>query len=488
MSSENAEALPLMVALRLEGRPALVVGGGKVATERVASLLAAGARPRVVAPHVESKLLELEARGEITWQRRCFRDSDLEGIALALVAIDDLVESRRIAGLARKLRIAINVADRPALCDFYFCAVHQRGPLQIAVSTNGKGPGLASRIRDELARALPSEIDQAIDRFSKVRSGLRRLGDAHMKPRMSLLRGLSKRLSWGELAALTPGDVSVTSLEAQRARPEEQGRREERVPPEEHARPRVHLVGAGPGDPDLLTVRALRLLEQADLVLADRLIPPALLGKVRGELRVADKGVGRSESSQDQLHRWMIEGAAQGLSVVRLKIGDPYLFGRGGEEVSELAKHGIEASVVPGIPSALAAPLVAGIPATLRGAADRLCVFTAAGQGGSVPIPPAYHAGTTFVALMGMGALPTLARSLVKNGFPRDLPAACIVNATRPDERIIRATLSELPAAVQREGLQPPGVLVFGSVVAHAQSEEIRPCESVIGATALARP
>ncbi len=446
MSDAGNEVLPLMVAMRLEGTPALVVGGGSVASQRVSALLGAGARPRVVAPQVDSKIVELAKRGEISLERRPFRDSDLKGIRLVMVAIDSPEESKRIAKLARHLRIPINVADVPPLCDFYFCAIHKRGPLQIAVSTNGQGPGLAARIRDELAEALPQELDRAIDRFSKVRASLRHLGSAFAKPRMSLLRGLSKTLSWRELAELSPEDVSLGSAE----------------------QPRVHLVGAGPGDPDLLTVKALRLLESADLVLADRLIPSALLDLVSGELRVADKTPGRSESSQEQLHRWMIEAALAGRKVVRLKIGDPYLFGRGGEEVAELASHGIEVEVVPGITSALAAPLMAGIPATMRGDADRICVFTAAGQGGSIPIPPAWHPSTTFIGLMGMGALPKLARTLIKRGFPADLPAACIVNATREDEQTIVATLSELPAAVARAGLKPPGVLVFGSVVAKA--------------------
>jgi siroheme synthase len=158
--------------------------------------------------------------------------------------------------------------------------------------------------------------------------------------------------------------------------------------------------------------------------------------------------------------------------VVRLKIGDPFLFGRGGEEVEELAAHGIDVDVVPGITSAFSAPMGVGIPATMRGEADRISIFTAAGQGGSVPLPPAWHPSTTFIALMGMAALPSLTRSLRKRGFPADLPAACIVNASRPDEQCIIATLSELPEAVRRAGLKPPGVLVFGAVVAKARSQE----------------
>jgi uroporphyrin-III C-methyltransferase len=469
MSSKSNEILPLIVAMQLEGTPALVVGGGSVATQRVSLLLGAGARPRVVAISVDAKMEEFAERGEITLERRAFRDSDLEGVRMALVAIDSPEESRRIAELARRQRIPINVADVPPLCDFYFCAMHKQGPLQIAVSTNGRGPGLAARIRDELADALPGELEQAIDRFSKVRASLRKLGHSFMKPRMSLLRGLSKRLSWQELAQLTPGEVTLGNLPGSRA--PDGAAPPLLTPVAKTKRPKVHLVGAGPGDPDLLTVRALRLLESADLVLADRLIPSPILDLVLGELRVADKSPGKSESSQAQLHRWMIEGAEQGRQVVRLKIGDPFLFGRGGEEVEEMAQHGIDVEVVPGITSALSAPLGAGIPVTMRGEADRITVFTAAGQGGSLPLPPAWHPSTTFIALMGMGALPSLAKTLVRRGFPADLPAACIVNATREDEQRIMAPLSELPEAVRKAGLRPPGVLVFGAVVAVAQAQ-----------------
>lgn len=470
MSAKEEQALPLIVALQLEGTPALVVGGGTVATQRVALLLGAGARPHVVAIEADAELHKQAARGEISLELRAFRDSDLEGVRLVMVAIDSHEESRRIAALARRQRISINVADVPPLCDFYFCAMHKRGPVQIAVSTNGHAPGLSSRIRDELAEALPAELEQALDRFSKVRASLRSLGHGFMKPRMALLRGLSKRLSWPELAELTPGEVKLGSHPAALAPALPPPSPAPQLPPRRNAapeaRPTVHLVGAGPGDPDLLTVRALRLLESADLVLADRLIPKEILDLVLGELRVADKSPGRSESSQEQLHRWMVEAALAGRSVVRLKIGDPFLFGRGGEEIEELAAHGIDVELVPGITSALAGPMVAGIPATMRGEADRLSIFTAAGQGGSIPLPPAYHASTTFIALMGMGALPSLARTLIKSGFPPDLPAACIVNATRPDEVRVVSTLSELPEAVRKAGLKPPGVLVFGSVVA----------------------
>jgi uroporphyrin-III C-methyltransferase len=483
MSSKATEILPLIVAMQLEGTPALVVGGGTVATQRVSLLLGAGARPRVVALSADKEILALALRGEISLELRAFRDSDLEGIRMALVAIDSPDESRRIAELARRQRIPINVADVPALCDFYFCAMHKRGPLQIAVSTNGRGPGLAGRIRDELAEALPSELEQALDRFSKVRASLRKLGRGFMKPRMSLLRGLSKRLSWQELAELTPGEVTLGSLP--HALPPAASVAPEPAPSSSAGRLRVHLVGAGPGDPDLLTVRALRLLESADLVLADRLIPSPILDLVLGELRVADKSPGKSESSQDQLHRWMVEGVQQGRQVVRLKIGDPFLFGRGGEEVEEMAAHGIEVEVVPGITSALSAPLVAGIPVTMRGEADRITVFTAAGQGGSLPIPPAWHPSTTFIALMGMGALPSLAKTLVKRGFPADLPAACIVNATREDEQRIVAPLSELPEAVRRAGLKPPGVLVLGAVVAKAPMEVQSESASPLNGTAI---
>lgn len=443
--------LPLIVALRLEGTPSLVVGGGKVALQRVEALLRAGGRPCVVAEQPLDALRQLAGQGDIRLIHRRFREADLAGARLVLVAIDDETSSRCIAKLARSQRIPVNVADAPALCDFYFCAVHRQGPLQIAVSTNGKGPGLASRLRTELARALPVEVTEAIGRFSQVRDHLRDHGRSKLSERMSFLRGLSKRLSWSDLAQLEP------SRTLWQAEPKRLATRDRKT---------VHLVGSGPGDPELLTVKARTLLESADLVLADRLIPPALLALVGGELRIADKAPGRSESSQEQLHRWMIEGANQGRAVVRLKIGDPYVFGRGGEEVAALSEQGIHVEVVPGVTSAFAAPMVAGIPTTLRGAADRTLIFTAAGRGGTTPMPPTYHPSTTFIALMGMRALPGLVRALLGNGFPRDLPAACVVNATCENEQSIRAPLHALPKMVEQSGLEPPGVLIFGDVCA----------------------
>jgi uroporphyrin-III C-methyltransferase len=225
------------------------------------------------------------------------------------------------------------------------------------------------------------------------------------------------------------------------------------------------------------------LLQSADLVIADRLISPEMLALVRGELRVADKSPGRADPSQKEIDRWMLSAAAQGKRVVRLKIGDPFLFGRGGEEVELLTRHGLEVEVVPGITSAFAAPLVAGIPVTQRSVADRLCVFTAKGRGNTTPLPPSFHPSTTFIALMGMGALPELVPLLRRQGFPADLPAACVVAATCSDERVVRAPLQALARVVAEEGLRPPGVLIFGDVAALGRHQALGDVVAVSGGT-----
>jgi uroporphyrin-III C-methyltransferase len=451
------KVLPLMVALRVEGKRALVVGGGSVALQRIRALLGAGARPFVVARQPSTEVSEIATREDLSLACRDFEESDLEGVAIALVAIDDSLVSREIAERARARKIPVNVADVPPLCDFYFCALHRQGPLQLAVSTNGQAPGLAGRVRDELARELPVELDSALESFSRLRQAFREAHPLDLAGRMKTLRGLARRLSWRQLAQL-PAKSSV-------------------------ARPPVYLVGAGPGDPELLTVKAQRLLQTADLVIADRLISREMLALVRGELRVADKSPGRADASQKEIDDWMLSAAAEGRCVVRLKIGDPYLFGRGGEEVELLRSHGLEVEVVPGITSAFAAPLVAGIPLTQRGVADRLCVFTAKGRGNTTPLPPSFHASTTFIALMGMGALPELVPALLRRGFPRSLPAACVVAATCSEERVVRAPLHDLPRVVAEQGLGPPGVLVFGEVAALGSRQSLQEVVALAGAT-----
>jgi uroporphyrin-III C-methyltransferase len=448
----------LMVAWRLQGCRVLVVGGGPMATERVRAVLAADGQVVLVSPTVPRELRQRSARGELVWHPRRWQPTDLDGISMVLAAPDS--DSELLARAARARHIPVHVADKPELCDFWFPSVHRDGPVQIAVSTNGTGPALARRLRERLTAALPHGVGEAARRFGQLRRALREV-EGEASARMAFLAQVASSWAWDRLSRLEDREVSELAsryragLPAQTARPPRRGR--------------IRLVGAGPGDPELLTLAAARALEEADLVLADRLLPDAILARVRGELRIARKPPGGAQEGQDELDRAGIEAARAGLDVVRLKCGDPFVFGRGGEEILEYRAAGLEPEVIPGVTSALAAPLAAGIPATLRGWADRVVIATGQGGQGRTPTLPPFDPSATVLLLMAVGLLPELPARLSELGWPLDWPAAIVERGTHPDQRVERTTLAGL-ALVQ--SVRAPAVIVLGRVTSALVREE----------------
>jgi len=227
----------------------------------------------------------------------------------------------------------------------------------------------------------------------------------------------------------------------------------------------ITLVGAGPGDPDLLTLGAFKAIQAADVVIADRLVSKEILSLIKCELKIAQKYPGCAHDAQNEIYRWCAEGLAEGKNIVRLKIGDPFVFGRGGEEVLELRKFGVEAKVIPGISSALAGPLAAGIPVTHRGVANRVVFCTGMGKEESVPDVPAYHPEQTCVFLMAVGRLEALTDDLTREGYPQSTPVGIIERATTPHERTIRGTISDIVNLAHEEQIRPPSVIVVGEAV-----------------------
>lgn len=226
------------------------------------------------------------------------------------------------------------------------------------------------------------------------------------------------------------------------------------------------LVGAGPGDPELTTVKAKRYLQEADLVVSDRLIPQAILDQVQGQLLVArQKAAGKSDSAQDELLEWCLQGLQKGQRVVRLKIGDPLVFGRGGEEIEWFRERGYECELVPGISSAFSGPMAAKIPVTMRGIADQVIVTTGRGTKGAMPDLPTYGASRTLVVLMAVGRAQELRSILVEKGYPLDCPVCWIENANCPEERVLFGKLDKMADMVQEHAIVAPAVLVVGNSV-----------------------
>jgi uroporphyrin-III C-methyltransferase len=447
----------LMVAWRLAGRRVLVVGGGPIAADRVRAVLEADADVVLVAPRVVPELRARVERGEAGWRERRVAPEDLDGADMVLVAVDDEHVGAWVSEACRARRIPVSVADQPGRCDFWFPSVVRDGPVQIAVSTGGNAPALARRLRERIAAALPAGTGEAVARFGRLRQTIRTVpGEA--RARMAFLADVAARWSWDRLAQLDDGDIAALTDAYASGTPA--------VTPSASSVGRIRLVGAGPGDPDLLTVAAARALSEADLVLADRRVPDAVLALVHGELVIARKAPGRSRAAQDELDAAGIAAVRAGRDVVRLKIGDPFVLGRGGEEIAAYRAAGVEPEVIAGLSSALYAPLAAAVPATMRGHADRVLIATgSAGGDGALAQVPAFDPDTTVVLLMAVGHLPALPDALAAAGWPADWPAAIVERASWPDQRVSRGTvgaLGEIGAAV---GVRAPAVVVLGRVV-----------------------
>ena len=344
----------------------------------------------------------------------------------------------------------VNDADVPHRCDFDVPALHRDGPVRIGISTSGKAPGMAGRLRKEIALALPRETGDAVRNFASLRPWNKTTWG---RPR---LRRLARKSSFRDMAAFDTGDEL-------RAR---------RVLAAAESKGQVVLIGAGPGDPEMLTLQALRWLSRADLIVADRLVAKAMKAGLEdlttAEWRTVNKPRGGATAGQRELEQWTSEAALEGKTVVRLKSGDCGFFARTGEELLCYRELGLDVTVVAGVSAIHASSAAAQIPLTWRGYADRVKVVTAVGRDDSEPVAPAYDASCTLVILMGVKVLPQLVERLVAMGHPPDMTAAVIEKASSADERVFTGTLRELPSIVARNGVTAPATIVVGHVVGAA--------------------
>lgn len=416
-------------------------------------------------------------------------------VDMVLSAIDDIPLSTHIYHLSKRLRIPVNIADVPPQCDFYFCSTHRDKSLQVAVSTSGKGPKMANLVRRHIADHLPHRIGDAIDQVGILREELRKTapGPEVGPKRMRWMSRVCEEWKVEDLAKMDQAIIQVIlsgfkddivysyQQVQEKLQKEVEAKSNTTSTPAKPAR--LILVGAGPGDPELLTRKAARLIEEADVVVADRLIPMAVIDLAKGEVRIAPKkrtpltvesnsqepSSGSVSSSsdyvQDQLNEWCLQGLREGKTVVRLKQGDPFIFGRGAEEILYFRGHGFEAEVVPGISSALSAPLTANIPLTHRGSSDQVVITTAQAKGGVLPDNfPGYDTKRTVVILMGVGKAKEISELMQseKLGWPGNVPAIVVENAHCEGERVLTATLATLAQVVEEQKAVPPSVFVVG--------------------------
>jgi uroporphyrin-III C-methyltransferase/precorrin-2 dehydrogenase/sirohydrochlorin ferrochelatase len=432
----------------LHDQPVLVVGGGAVAERKIRMLLEAGARPAVVAPRLRRGIREWVAEGRVEHRAPAFDPEQLAGQRLVFAATGDGALNRSVYRAAEDRQVAVNVVDDRAASRFISPAVIDRGLVQVAISTGGASPVLARRLRALIERVLPAGIGVVATAALALRSHVQRVLPAAQRRRF-----WESMLAEHDLVRMSGRGENRLRAELTRALGRfSRGDSGPSVGP-------VYLVGAGPGNPDLLTLRARQVLGQADVVLHDRLVSAEVLDRVRRDadrIEVGKRG-GGDQFSQDEIHHLMIGEARKGRTVVRLKGGDPFVFGRGGEELEALARGGVVAEVVPGITAAIGCAAAAGVPLTHRHLSHQLTLLSghsaadAAPGGARVDWARVAGPGRTLVVYMGARQAGRLTAEMLEAGVSRDLPVSLIVDGTRPRQRVIGGTvgdLAQLAAAV----------------------------------------
>jgi uroporphyrin-III C-methyltransferase / precorrin-2 dehydrogenase / sirohydrochlorin ferrochelatase len=444
----------LPIFLKLEGRPGLLVGAGNVALEKIGSLLATGVRLRVIAPEANQEICQLADEGRLEWVERRFDPSDLDGNFVVIAATDDPEVNATVYRESVRRGILVNSVDDPPHCDFYFGSVVRRGDLQIAISTAGESPAVAQRIRREIDDQLSSDIGPWLTELGQLRREIL----ATLPPgdeRKALLHKLAER-QFFESGSMLSNSLASSSLGQS----------------PQDLEGKVFLVGAGPGDPELLTVKALRLIQSADVILHDDLVTQAILELAGEAAEIVNVGkrCGTKSITQEEIHALMIAHAESGRRVVRLKCGDPLIFGRAAEEMAALANAGVAFEVVPGITAAFAA--AAAIPCSLtdRNAASNVIFSTGhhAQSHNHAPVPELEDA--TRIVYMPGRDLSLLALEWLQEGLPADFPCAIVSHAAQPGQQVQRTTLGELDKA---RPTNSPSLLIAGWAVRETANARI---------------
>ncbi len=448
------EYLPIF--LDVKDKPCLVVGGGEIALRKITSLRRAGAAVRVVAPELAPALRELHLRGDIMHAARAFRDSDLTGVVLAVAATDDRDVNHRIAELARIAGVPVNVVDQPEDCSFLMPSVIDRSPVVVAVSTGTASPVLARLLRTRLEALIPA----AYGRLAELCASYRPRVKQRFKEQRERRRFWDRVLQGGVAERVFSGHLNEAEAAMQR---------ELAIGADAGAMGEVYLVGAGPGDPDLLTFRALRLMQQADVVVYDRLVANSVLDKVRRDARRIYVGKERDNHvmRQEEINRLLADLAKQGHRVLRLKGGDPFIFGRGGEEIDTLAAEGIPFQVIPGITAASGCASYTGIPLTHRHYAQSVTFVTGHLKDNTINLnwDQLAQPNQTLVFYMGLVGLPVIVDQLISHGVPPTMPIALIQQGTTHKQRVYSGTLADIVESVRRDPPQPPTLVIVGEVV-----------------------
>ena len=435
----------------------LIVGAGEVAARKLELIMKTPATITVVAPWVCDTVKQLAQNEKVTLIEREFENSDLTHKDMAFIATDKGDVNQHIHDLARANKVLVNVVDNTPLCQFITPSIVDRSPIVIAMSSGGVAPVLLRYLRQKLETVLPANLSRLGAFSEKFRD----------KVKQTLNGVTARRYFWEDVL---DGDIAEMVEKGQDKKADDAFELAlQAAAQDKKVEGQVYLVGAGPGDPDLLTFRALRLMQKADVVVYDRLVSPQILELVRRDAEKIYVGKAKSNHTlpQDDINQLMVDEAKKGNRVVRLKGGDPFIFGRGGEEIQTLIQHGIDFQVVPGITAASGASSYAGIPLTHRDHAQSVVFATGHLKNGTIDLnwPALAQKNQTAVFYMGLTGLPIICEKLIEHGLDANTPIALVQSATTEKQAVLTGTLSNIVAKQEEAQLQPPTLIIVGSVV-----------------------
>ncbi len=449
------EYLPLFVDLK--NRPCLVVGGGEIAARKANLLLKAQANVTLVAPSISVSTQALVDSKDVAWVNTEFSSNLMDGCSLVIAATDNEQVNRDVYHHAKQRNIWVNVADCPELCDFILPSILDRSPIVVAVSSGGTSPILARQLRARLETLIPPTYGKLAELVGRYRSAVQT-----KLPKLSMRRRFWESILQGKVAdhILAGRDELGTKLLQATL---------EKSNSDELLTGEVYLVGAGPGDPELLTFKALRLMQQADIVFYDRLVSKEVLALVRKEAEHVYVGKQRSWHAvrQEEINQLLLTHAQQGKRVLRLKGGDPFIFGRGGEEIETLAAENIPFQVVPGITAASGCASYAGIPLTHRDYSQSCIFVTGQLKQGELDLnwPALVQPRQTVVVYMGLAGLPVLSQQLQQHGLAADMPVALVQQGTTTRQKVWISTIAEIAKLAEQEKPVAPTLVIIGEVV-----------------------
>jgi uroporphyrin-III C-methyltransferase/precorrin-2 dehydrogenase/sirohydrochlorin ferrochelatase len=443
------------ISLKLQQQPCLIVGGGRIAYRKAVLLAKAGATLHVIAPEIEPDLLTLVQQTQGQYIAEDFQQQvNLRDYRLVIAATNDAVVNQQVFEACEAEKVLVNSVDDPPHCRFMVPAIIDRSPLIISVASNGTSPVLSRQIRTQLETLIPHGMGKLAEFSGKWRTTVKQ----------KITNPDERRIFWEDLYASPLKEQVFNGNEAEADQLIEQALQEWKTPKGE-----VYLVGAGPGDPELLTLKALRLMQQADVVIYDRLVSQPIMDLCRRDAEKIYVGKARSNHSvpQEGINALLVKYASQGKRVCRLKGGDPFIFGRGGEEIQELFDAGITFQVVPGITAASGCSAYAGIPLTHRDYAQSVRFLTGHLKEGSPELPwdELVYENQTLVLYMGLVGLENTCQQLIAHGQRPNMPVALISKGTTPEQKVVVGTLADIASKVSEHHIQAPTLTIIGEVV-----------------------